>query len=450
MQIAELACQGDPPGILRGAAFSYPSDITLEQPGSLGAALGEFLARQGFSARAAVLGVPAKWLLLKPQSVPPTDSDSAADMLWLHAESCATPEVGEMVFDYLGQTSPDEPRNILLLGIARRRLDRLASAFSAAGVKILKIMPTTVALAAGARSASSTVLSVRPEAVELLRLDKTGAPVFRHLSATPSPGSWSAELRRAAASLNGSLSTNRHQELILWDDVGIGTDAVQQTEGTIGMPLVLGNPGLLGVSGTDAPDHSLSASAIALGLEASRSGACDADVLHPRLTAPVPAHRPRHVLWLGTAAAALILGILAGYLDLSRIQKNVTKVDANLQVLDPQVKVAKPFVANMKFAQEFQGRKVHYLTCMREITSAMPTDGQTYLTAFHLHLNGESPMKGEFSGKSASEQDVLALIDKLSSGRHFADLKRRVDAHDGKGGSAEVTFDVTFEYRPRT
>ena len=72
----------------------------------------------------------------------------------------------------------------------------------------------------------------------------------------------------------------------------------------------------------------------------------------------------------------------------------------------------------------------------------LPAEGQTYLTSFHLGAS----MKGEFAGRSQSDQDVLNLMDKLNAGGHFADLRRKLDA---RGNGTEVLFSVTFRYLSR-
>ena len=79
---------------------------------------------------------------------------------------------------------------------------------------------------------------------------------------------------------------------------------------------------------------------------------------------------------------------------------------------------------------------------IRDLTLMLPPEGQTYLTSFHLGAN----MKGEFAGRSQSDQDVLNLLEKLNAGGHFADLRRKLDA---RGNGTEVLFSVTFRYLPR-
>jgi len=55
-------------------------------------------------------------------------------------------------------------------------------------------------------------------------------------------------------------------------------------------------------------------------------------------------------------------------------------------------------------------------------------------------------MRGEITGRSPNNQEVLNLMDRLSSGGRFKDLKRKLEA---KGSGPEIAFTVTFTYVPK-
>ena len=64
-----------------------PEGISLQEPGSLGRALGQFLRQKRFSARRAVVGVPAKWLMVKEMRIPPASAESTAGILRIIASA---------------------------------------------------------------------------------------------------------------------------------------------------------------------------------------------------------------------------------------------------------------------------------------------------------------------------------------------------------------------------
>ena len=86
--------------------FTFPEGLSISSDATaIGAALAEFLREHKFTARTAVIGLPAKWLLVKTKEVPPADESVAADMLRLQAEGEFSSELKDLVFDYAGAPS---------------------------------------------------------------------------------------------------------------------------------------------------------------------------------------------------------------------------------------------------------------------------------------------------------------------------------------------------------
>jgi hypothetical protein len=102
----------------------------------------------------------------------------------------------------------------------------------------------------------------------------------------------------------------------------------------------------------------------------------------------------------------------------------------------------------MQFAESFQTGRPRYLACLRDLTAALPAEGQMYFLDFTLATD----MKGQVSGQTASDQNVLSFLDKLNAGGHFVDTNCRIysrEAHDARGGN-EVSFTLMFTYVPPT
>ena len=58
--------------VAKAAEFIYPDGVTQQQPeGARQLGAGHFIKEQGFSARAAVFGIPAKSVLTKSKELPP-------------------------------------------------------------------------------------------------------------------------------------------------------------------------------------------------------------------------------------------------------------------------------------------------------------------------------------------------------------------------------------------
>ena len=62
-----------------------------------------------------MIGIPAKWLVVKSKELPPADPALAADMLRLGAEGEFSSELRDLVYDYAGQPSAAKSQTVLLM-----------------------------------------------------------------------------------------------------------------------------------------------------------------------------------------------------------------------------------------------------------------------------------------------------------------------------------------------
>jgi hypothetical protein len=352
-----------------------------------------------------------------------------------------------MVFDYAGETSESASSNVLLVGVPRRRVEGVRALAAAAGLNVVAVTPSAMALAgATAVAEGGLVLSIRADGAELVARDGGQVRLMRHLGTATSGAGFVAELRRAGAVLAaGAREQGAGAELIVWDEVGLDDGALAAMGAAVGMPMARGDVGTLGVaveaSGeAGAGAVSVSASAVALAVLGARRPAVD--FFHPRIVAPATGGVSRRVVWLSTAAAvAVLVGALA-YADLSKLERQVAETEQQLKQLDPAYKLAKPFVADMKYVESFQASGPRDLACLRDVTAALPEGGQAYLTGFLLRAN----MQGELVGRAATSQDVMNLLEKLNAGGRFGGLRRKIDA---RGTGNDVSFFVTFTYVPQ-
>lgn len=451
--VAQVALAAEGPQVTRVAEFPFPQGITLEQAPALGEALRTFLDSEGFSARHAIVGVPAKWLVLRSQKVPPSDPATAIALLGIQAEAHHVAELGEVVYDFVGESSPTEPTTALLMGLSRRCLDRVLAMGLGARLKVVGVTPCTAALATATAASCHhpLVLSLRSEGGELAAADGSQTLFLRHLGSAVSTASLGTELRRAAALLpagfgggNGHVPAegNGQTRMVLWDDVGLDAPAIQCLQDAMGIPVIRGELSALGGTGCALADGRVGGRAVALALPLLERRRPAIDFLHPRLVPPKPSRIPRRALWFSVSALVALIVLGAGYADLSRLGRQVANLDGQLQQLGPALGPARPFVTRMKFAESFRGGDPRVLACLRDITTALPPGDQTYLTGFRLQDN----MQGEVSGRSGSAQDLIKMVDSLIGASRFSDIKRSLD---GRGAAAGVSFKVTFTYAPR-
>jgi hypothetical protein len=449
--VAEVAADGAEAQVLRVASFAFPKGVGFDQPENLGSAFKEFLHGNAFKCRRAVFGVPAKWLILKPQNLPPVDAEAARSMLAMQAETQCPPELGAMVFDYAGQSSPTHASSLLLMGLAQKYIDRLSTIAHSAGLKAIAITSSAAALGAATarRVESPLVLSLRADGAELSAQEGNQTRYIRHLGAISAVSGLAVEMRRAAATLpngwgmgNGHPQIGGQRALVLWDDVGLGADALSALEASLQMPVIRGQISNLGRIKLPTAETCVGASAVALALPALRGQRPPVDFLHPRLAPSKPKTVPRHIVWSSIAAAAVVLCFIGGYGDILILHHRIQAIDRELQAKDAQLKIARPYVASMQFAEAFHTGNPRHLACLADVTAALPPDGQTYLTSFQLKTN----MRGEISGHSTTPQNVTGLAERL--GRKFADIHTRLDSRDVKGTNSNngVSYNISFTY----
>jgi hypothetical protein len=451
--VAELTSTGKVTHLTRVARFDFPTGTTLEK-GDLAPALKSFLREQGFCAARAVFGVPAKWLTARPHTIPPADPAAVSAILQLRAEAQNPAELGDLVLDYAGQTSPTAPSRVLLFGLSRHCLDRLKQLAAAADLKLAAVMPSATALgsATAAFVDHPLVLSVRCDGAELALVENSHTRLLRYLGSAVATPQFATELRRALALLPEEFSgeadpahgpplttqTPAHRELIVWDDSGLDSHAIDQIAAATAAPVLRGSLDRLcqSTNGSASNDFGASAAALALSVLGGRRPAVD--FLHPRIVPKRRSRLPRRTAWVLAPAAAIAIAAFV-YADLSTIQRHVDTIDDELRLSDPSFKLARSFVNDMRFVESFGAPEPRYLACLRDLTAALPAEGQTYLTRFHL----KADMTGEFSGRSDNGRNVIGLLEKLNTGGRFTELRRRLDA---RGNGSEVNFWVTFKY----
>src|SRR5579862_9259930 len=96
---------GEKPQVNRLSEMVYPEGVTLAQPVELGTALGKFLKEQNYVSRSAVIGIPVRWIVVKPKEVPPADVKTLAPLLRLQAEAEFSLELKDLVYDFISAPS---------------------------------------------------------------------------------------------------------------------------------------------------------------------------------------------------------------------------------------------------------------------------------------------------------------------------------------------------------
>jgi len=223
-------------GALPAAApviFTFPPGISLDQPRELGLALRQFLAHHQLDARHAILGVPSRWLICKPVNIPPADTATAQELLWIQATATVPSDLGTFTFDYLGEPNLSEPRDLLLLGLGAVRREQLLGMASAANLKPLAIRSTAVALAQAtiAHAPRAVIITAAAEGIDVLTQHNQRTTSLRHVGPITATQPLLAQLRRILLSAAPTISSTdplaqpvpaqTWDAIVIWDEVGL-------------------------------------------------------------------------------------------------------------------------------------------------------------------------------------------------------------------------------------
>ena len=444
------------------AEFDFPEGLSLQEPDRLGKALMQFLRQNRFSAKRAVVGIPAKWLMVKQKDIPPASAESVAGILRIQAERDFSLDLKDVVLDYAG-----EGESVLLVATLHRKVDQVVAMAQAAGLSVQSITSSAMALASAtgqSQSAPGLMLHLKPDGAELTARSGGQFRLLRHLPLAPpaqsetsfgAAGSWIAALyndvRRVVSLLPGGEAWQEPDQLLIWDGIGLDPSAV----GTLGERLSLGVKVSESLSDLGVT-HSLSAceaegcrfaAAVALGLTGFQPGLLPIDFLHSRLALRKKTAFKRRALWAACVAATLVVACLSVLLDWQKDKEEVAVLKNRLEEMSEDLEAAKGVIEKVSLARGWHDGRPRFLDCLRELTLRFPEEGRTWAT----NLAVREDMRGIVSGKSVDEKSVLEVFDTLKDGGTFSDVKLLYMRQAGtrsparaRGGGHEVSFAISF------
>ena len=147
LAVADVRVGGKGHEVRQTLAFPFPEGLSLEQPAALGKALRASLRAQRFASGTVVIGLPARWVLVKEKTTPPADAAALAGLLRLEAERDFATPPEELTLDYLEIAADEKERRVLLLAASRAKVEQSLALADAAGLRVKAVMPALLALA---------------------------------------------------------------------------------------------------------------------------------------------------------------------------------------------------------------------------------------------------------------------------------------------------------------
>ncbi len=440
LQLAELRGSGSRYRLVHAAVFPIGEQRLLSEPGVLGKELHQFLKAQGFSARQAVAGFPAQWLMFKEKSLPDASAEATAAMLVLQAERDFSMDPPSLSLDFLPGIPVKGTQRVILAAAVRDRIASVQRMMLAAGLQLRGVTSTSLAIAGV--SGGANVLYMGENGVECLAHDDQGVRAIRYLAPASavkgggaSPGV-SGELRRAAFLSGAKLVSG---ELAIWDDLGVDDKIAADLFAGENVHVRRGTTFPAMESAGDAGEHS--AGSMALALCAANSKWMGLDFLHSRLEPKPPRKFTSARVW---AAVGVLTALAAfGYLLLDWRQNaaELTELRQKRDDMKGSEKSAKEFIARVKLATNWGDNRPNYLECLRAVTLCFPDKERIWAST----LSVRDDMKGIMTGGASDSKTVLELLDHLKNNAAFADVKM-LQMRESEGKNAEVTYSIAFSY----
>lgn len=445
----------------RTATFVFPANASLDTPDATGQALAAFLRQKKFSSSRVIVGIPARWLIAVEKELPPADDQQARAALRLQVERLAVAESGEVVFDFAGNADTRQPTRVLLVGMLKQRLERIERLMDAAGMNVVAVTSTGLAMASAAatRSDDGGFLALNQGGGELVWRAGGGPRMLRHVPVAlngheiPATAPLSAELRRmiAMAPTNGTVQS---RSVLLLDGVGLSSEQVIELSERLGVSVRATGPAdALGVdvsplAATSVTAESESAGqgrlapAMALAIAGAHSELLTINFKHSRL-APPRVRRLDSRAALGIAVvAAVFIAAVALFWIVGQRQGELDELNVQLAEMKAPVGEARNVVDRFNYGSGFfPGARPPVIECLRELTLSFRDSDQLWTTSFKLSADG----KGTFTGKAADQKTVGDLLDRMRNNPRFSDVKVQ-DIREADARSREVTFAANFVF----
>jgi hypothetical protein len=464
--VAEVAAGGRAQ-IRRLAEMEYSEGVSPAQPLELGRALGAFLKEKGFTANTAIVGIPIKWLLVRPKEVPTSaDHKTLSTMLRLQAESEFSADIKDLVFEYAEGQTDGSSKDVLLLATPQKYLGWAQAIGQASNLTVAAVTPSLLALGRTTGTAISgektsgkevLVLAVNQGGTEMAAQHGPASSALRYLRPLEPRPPFVSELRRTVSTLPPSA---KGRELVIWDGIGVDAPTLSQQ---VGMPVHCADLPSLGIdtslSGANGDGRKYGA-AVAVAMMGLGEAGPMVDFLHSRLAAPKVSPIPKWAVPTALAVIALIAGIVYGNGKLSELQAqdDVYAKPLNDPAAKNRLAEAKAFVGMVSTAQAWHGGKPQYLACFLDLSVAVPYDQVTYITALSLKeanppgsasaaaaSNKARLLSGSIQGKTPNDAEVLVIRDGLQRIPAFTGVKITNEVYVVRERVRSFTIEFTYD-----
>lgn len=436
--VAEVESGAGSVRVRREAQFQLPEGVTLESVATVQPQFGAFLKEHGFKGRKAVVGISAKHILSTLLKVPPVqDVQTRRATIQIHLERKLQMEMPDVAFDYWRNANKNS-QTTLALTTLKTTVGGIKSLL--AGLKILPVLLTGTSLGIDFETSSGVDCNLveYPQSVEVFIFDNGDLKAVLTVSKEPS-GLFDLQLANVIV---------RHISRILWS-VSIQSDAelnytcwTGNPQTTDSLKTVFGRFKRMDIRAGHTAEESLCGFAERLAGKVMSADAPSINFLnghqqHKKMT--ITRQRLTRISLFIAAILLLVVYYFYGwYADRTAIADYQRQLDgskdevASVEAMIDQVGRARPW---------FTDQPVH-LDRLRELTLAFPQNSNIWLTS----LGVDESLNQIITGRAASEQAILDVVDTLKTNPLFGDIKLLYIRKMGKETNI-MTFAINFHSR---
>lgn len=424
------------------AEFTIPDGMTIENIASQKSEFGDFLKKNGFKSRKAIVGISAKQIISTSLKIPPIkDMDTRQETINIQLEHKLNMDFSDIVFDCWD--SHDKTTEVVLALITLKKTVTAIKDFLA----VFKIIPLSITNSSlGLDLVTNTSVDCNVvnylESLEVFIFQDRSLKAVLNVS-KKTKGLFDSELaKEVSRQINRavwSLPTKGDQpNYTVW--------ATSSDTATVGQQLGLemNNLKLEEIKGLTGAVSSSYLCDLAAQL-AHRMISADSVKInflnghHKARSATIP-KQWRSRIAIGIMTVLLLLGIYfygwyADTIAIARYQQNLDSMSKS--VLD-----AEKIVERVGYAKQWFSRQPIHLDNLRELTMAFPRTSDIWLTSLAV----DPSLNQIIAGRATSEDAILDVVDKLKANTLFSDIKLLYIRKMGKNTEV-MTFAINFNCR---
>jgi hypothetical protein len=434
--------------IKQTGTWMFPDDQGLANAEALGRDFHTFLRKHHLWAKLAIVGVPAKWVVGKSITIPPTARENLTNLLEIQAEQAFSLNYHDLVFDYSGRISSTQTNTVLLVAMQRQRLEHIKTLIKNAGLQCIAVMPSAAAMGALSGDSSRTYCGIYAQNSHCeYCLCKEGAvQAIKHVPMALSdktPEALSTEIQRLLMLSGTEQSAADPLQVVLWSEDAEASQTLERLTNRLGPEIQVteGRAALL-ASNRVSLDNSPAQYDPAMNLVLAREQVDlpMIDFLNSHIGVKKEKTFSKALGWGLFIGLVFIVALGSLYWGYRQDAMAITTFEQLLLDNEKSIEAARVIKQTVSQTSGWYAGRPTYLNCLLDIVNAFPEHGDIWVKTLSLEENG----RGAIAGDAVNNVSVLNVCDLLEESVHFKDVQRHIN--DIGGSSRGVTYTIRFHY----